>query len=216
MGSSFVRRALATTASVALLSGALMLQSGGSALAQTATDAKIKALEDQVNQLQRSINELKASESQSAAQAKAAADQARAAAAQAQSAASQVAPPPPPVTALGTPYPTTGAPPGVHFNVVGQDFQVYGRAHVSAFGYNAGGAKGGVEIESNQSYLGFRTARQIWAAPGDLSFIAQSRRRIRGREQPDAQGHLRLPRQLHRFPQQRLGHHRRRQAQYAL
>src|SRR5690348_11511122 len=124
MTSSFmVRRALATTASIALIAGGLMLQSGGLAMAQTATDAKIKALEDQVNQLQRSINELKASEAQSAAQAKAAADQAKAAAAQAQSAASQVAPPPPPVTAVGTPYPTAGAPPGVHFNVAGQDFQ---------------------------------------------------------------------------------------------
>jgi predicted porin len=172
MRASFAwRRVLATTATSALLVGTLMLQGGNPALAQTATDAKIKALEDQVNQLQRSINELKASESQSAAQAKAAAEQAKAAAAQAQSAASQVAPPP--VTALGTPYPTSGAPPGIHFNVAGQDFQVYGRAHVTAFGYNEGGVKAGGEIESNQSYLGFRTARQIWSAPGDLEFIAQ-------------------------------------------
>lgn len=171
-----LRRALATTATVALLGGALVFQSGGLAIAQTTTDAKIKALEDQVNQLQRAITELKASQAQSAAQAKAAEDQARAAAAeasQAQSAVSQVAPPRPPVTALGTPYPPQGQPPGIHFNVAGQDFQVYGRAHVSAFGFNEGGPKAGWEIESNQSYLGFRTARQLWAAPGDLQFIAQ-------------------------------------------
>ena len=174
MTSSFtLRRALATTASVALMAGALVLQSGGLAMAQTATDARIKALEDQVNQLQRSIQELKAQESQSAAQAKAAAEQAKAAAAQATSAAAEAAPPRPPVTASGTPYPAAGTPPGIHFNVGGQDFQVYGRAHVSAFGYSEGGPKAGWEIESNQSYLGFRTARQIWAAPGDLQFIAQ-------------------------------------------
>lgn len=147
MKSSFAwRRALATTATVALLTGVLALGGGGIAVAQTATDARIRALEDQVNQLQRSIEELKASE---------------------------VIPPRPAVTALGTPYPAQGVPPGIHFNVGGQDWQIYGRAHVSAIGYNEGGPKAGWEIESNQSYLGFRTARQIWAAPGDLQFIAQ-------------------------------------------
>jgi predicted porin len=115
-------------------------------MAQTATDSRIRALEDQMNQLQRSIDELKASE---------------------------VIPPRPPVTALGTPYPAQGQPPGVHFNIAGQDFQVYGRAHVSVIGYSEGGPKAGWEIESNQSYLGFRTARQLWGAPGDLEFIAQ-------------------------------------------
>jgi hypothetical protein len=147
MASSFMlRRALATTASIALLAATLVMEGSGFAMAQTATDARIRALEDQVNQLQRSIDELKASE---------------------------IIPPRPPVTALGTPYPAQGVPPGIHFNIAGTDFQVYGRAHLSAFGYNAGGAKAGWEIESNQSYLGFRTARQIWAAPGDLEFIAQ-------------------------------------------
>jgi predicted porin len=171
--SSTLRRVLATTASGALLVGALVLHSGGPAMAQTPTDAKVKALEDRINQLQRDLSDLKASQAQSAEQAKAAADQAKAAAAQAESAASQAAPPRPAVTALGTPYPAVGSPPGIHFNIAGQDFQVYGRAHVSAIGYNESSVKAGGEIESNQSYLGLRTARQLWSAPGDLEFIAQ-------------------------------------------
>ncbi|HEX7968267.1 MAG TPA: porin [Stellaceae bacterium] len=151
--SSTLRGALATTALTALMAGTLMLNGAGTATAQTATDQRVKALEDRINQLQRDLNDLRTS--------------------QAQPGAAPVAGPRPAVTASGTPYPATGEPAGIHFTVAGQDFQIYGRAHVSAIGYSEGGPKAGWEIESNQSYLGFRTARQIWAAPGDLSFIAQ-------------------------------------------
>jgi predicted porin len=172
------RRAFATIGSVWLLAAALTFSGGSSAQAQ-ATDAQIKALQDQINQLQRAINELKANQAQSAAQAKAAQDQAKAAdekaaaaaaqANQAQTVVSATVPPRPAVTALGTPYPAEGTPPGIRFNVAGQEFQLYGKAHLSAIAYNQGN-KGGWEIESNQSYLGFRTAREI---SSNLSFIAQ-------------------------------------------
>src|SRR5690242_6789237 len=172
------RRAFATVGSVSLLAVALTLSGGGDAQAQ-ASDAQIKALQDQINQLQRAINELKANQAQSAAQAKAAQDQAKAAeekaaaaaaqASQAQTVVSATVPPRPAVTALGTPYPAEGTPPGIRFNVAGQEFQLYGKAHLSAIAYNQGN-KGGWEIESNQSYLGFRTAREISSS---LSFIAQ-------------------------------------------
>jgi predicted porin/outer membrane murein-binding lipoprotein Lpp len=165
----------AAVISAVLLAGAAFLPMSSPALAQ-ATDAQIRALQDQINRLQRAIDELKASQAQSAAQAKAAEDraaQAEVKASQAQSTVAAQTPPRPAVTAAGTPYPAEGSPPGIHFNVAGQDFQFYGRPHVSVIGYNQGN-KGGVEIESNQSVFGFRTARQIWAAPGDLTFIAQA------------------------------------------
>ena len=54
----------------------LVLSTGGSANAQLADDAKLKALQAQIDQLQRTVNELKAAQSQTANEAKAAKKQA--------------------------------------------------------------------------------------------------------------------------------------------
>jgi predicted porin/outer membrane murein-binding lipoprotein Lpp len=156
----------------------LLLAMGGSPRAQTLSPTEqIRALQEQINQLQRAVDKLGAAQAQSADQAKAAeaqAKQAQTQAAQAQSKVEEHIPPRPAVTASGAPYPAKGEPPGIHFDIGGQDFQVYGRAHVSGVAFNEGGLKGGTEIESNQSILGFRTARQLAAAPDDLTFIAQA------------------------------------------
>ena len=61
----------------------LVLSTGGSANAQLADDAKLKALQAQIDQLQRTVNELKAAQSQTANEAKAAKKQASEAEAQA-------------------------------------------------------------------------------------------------------------------------------------
>jgi predicted porin/outer membrane murein-binding lipoprotein Lpp len=157
------RRGFAGRASVAVATWAVLLAAGSPAGA--ATDADIKALQNQIDGLQRAINQLKADQAQSAAQAKAAEERA----AQAEATVVQEAGPRPLVTATGAPYPAQGKPPGLHFTLGGQDWQLYGRPHISVIAYNQA-VKGGIQIESNQSLLGLRTARYIGP---DLNMVAQ-------------------------------------------
>ena len=70
-------------AGVSLSALILVLSASGSANAQSADDAKLKALQVQIDQLQRTVNELKAAQSQTASDAKAAKKQASEAEAQA-------------------------------------------------------------------------------------------------------------------------------------
>src|SRR5512137_1467776 len=70
-------------AGVALSAFILILSASGSANAQSADDAKLKALQAQIDQLQRTVNELKAAQAHTADEAKAAKKQASQAEAQA-------------------------------------------------------------------------------------------------------------------------------------
>ena len=69
-------RRMRLCAGVSLSALILVLSTGGSANAQLADDAKLKALQAQIDQLQRTVNELKAAQSQTANEAKAAKKQA--------------------------------------------------------------------------------------------------------------------------------------------
>src|SRR5512137_1099155 len=81
MGDSSRRIRLCTGVSLSVL--ILVLSASGSVYAQSADDAKLKALQAQIDQLQRTVNELKAAQSQTANEAKAAKKQASEAEAQA-------------------------------------------------------------------------------------------------------------------------------------
>ncbi len=81
MGDSLRRIRLCTGVSLSAL--ILVLSASGSANAQSADDAKLKALQAQIDQLQRTVNELKAAQTQTASEAKAAKKQAGEAEAQA-------------------------------------------------------------------------------------------------------------------------------------
>ena len=76
-------RRMRLCAGVSLSALILVLSTGGSANAQLADDAKLKALQAQIDQLQRTVNEWKAAQSQTANEAKAAKKQASEAEAQA-------------------------------------------------------------------------------------------------------------------------------------
>ena len=76
-------RRMRLCAGVSLSALILVLSASGSANAQLADDAKLKALQAQIDQLQRTVNELKAAQSQTANEAKAAKKQASEAEAQA-------------------------------------------------------------------------------------------------------------------------------------
>jgi predicted porin len=81
MGDLSRRIRLCTGVSLSVL--ILVLSASGSANAQSADDAKLKALQAQIDQLQRTVNELKAAQKENAADAKAAKQQASQAEAQA-------------------------------------------------------------------------------------------------------------------------------------
>jgi predicted porin len=81
MGDSSRRIRLCTGVSLSVL--ILFLTGSGSVNAQSADDAKLKALQAQIDQLQRTVNELKAAQTQTASEAKAAKKQASEAEAQA-------------------------------------------------------------------------------------------------------------------------------------
>ena len=76
-------RRMRLCAGVSLSALILVLSASGSANAQSADDAKLKALQAQIDQLQRTVNEMKAAQSQTASDAKAAKKQASEAEAQA-------------------------------------------------------------------------------------------------------------------------------------